>query len=287
MSHHSQNNEIWDIEISPKASFFKVDFKEIWRFRDLMSLFIKRDIVSVYKQTILGPLWFFIQPLLTTLVFTIIFGNIAKISTDGKPAILFYLSGIVLWTYFSEAITSTASTFTTNASIFGKVYFPRIIMPLSKVLSNMLKLAIQMLLLVGVYCYLLITHKVNFNISSSIFLLPVLLIIIINLGMGLGMIVSSLTTKYKDLNFLLTFGVQLLMYASPVIYSVESIKESAYYKFIAYNPISPVIETFRSSILGGNTDYKMLIYSFVVSVVILIAGFFIFNNTEKTFIDTV
>jgi len=281
----NQNN--WDIEILPKASFFKVDFKEIWRFRDLMTLFVKRDVVSVYKQTVLGPLWFFIQPLLTTIVFTIVFGNIAKISTDGKPAILFYLSGIVLWTYFADAINNTAATFTTNAAIFGKVYFPRIIMPLAKVFSNLLKFGIQMLLLIGIYCYLLATHKIEFGIKATIFLLPLLILIMINLGMGIGMLVSSLTTKYKDLTFLLGFGVQLLMYASPVIYSVDTIKNTAYYKYIAYNPISPVIETFRNSILGGVIDYNMLIYSFTVSIIVLIIGFFIFNHTEKTFIDTV
>lgn len=281
------NQNDWDIEILPKASFFKIDFKEIWRFRDLMTLFIKRDIVSVYKQTVLGPLWFFIQPLLTTIVFTIVFGNIAKISTDGKPAILFYLSGIVLWTYFADAINNTASTFTTNAAIFGKVYFPRIIMPLAKVFSNLLKFGIQMLLLIGIYSYLLATHKIEFGIKTTIFLLPLLILIMINLGMGIGMLVSSLTTKYKDLTFLLGFGVQLLMYASPVIYSIETIKNTAYYKYIAYNPISPVIETFRNSILGGVIDYKMLLYSFVVSIIVLVIGFFIFNHTEKTFIDTV
>ncbi len=281
------NQNDWDIEILPKANFFKVDFKEIWRFRDLMTLFIKRDIVSVYKQTVLGPLWFFIQPLLTTIVFTIVFGNIAKISTDGKPAILFYLSGIVLWTYFADAINNTAATFTTNAAIFGKVYFPRIIMPLAKVFSNLLKFCIQMLLLIAIYCYLLATNKIAFDIKPTILLLPFLILIMINLGMGIGMLVSSLTTKYKDLTFLLGFGVQLLMYASPVIYSIDTIKNTPYYKYIAYNPISPVIETFRNSILGGVIDYVMLLYAFVVSIIILVIGFFIFNHTEKTFIDTV
>lgn len=283
------NTKEWDIEISPKTSLFQIDFKEIWRFRDLLSLFIKREIVSVYKQTILGPIWFFIQPILTTLVFTVVFGNIAQISTDGQPKILFYLSGIVLWTYFSEAITSTSSTFTANAAIFGKVYFPRIIMPLSKVISNLLKLCIQFLLLILIYGYFLATHKATFNLNYNIILLPFLILIIMNLGMGIGMIVSSLTTKYKDLTFLVTFGVQLLMYASPVIYSLATLQKNKpqYYSFIAYNPVSPVIEAFRKSILGGVVDYGMILYSFIVSVVLLLAGLIVFNATDKTFIDTV
>jgi len=281
------NNTEWDIEISPKTSLFKIDFKEIWRFRDLLSLFIKREIVAVYKQTILGPLWFFIQPILTTLVFTVVFGNIAKISTDGQPAILFYLSGVVLWTYFSEALTSTSTTFTTNAAIFGKVYFPRIIMPLSKVLSNLLKLCIQLLLLILIYAYLIMADKTKLNVNSNLLLLPILVLIIINLGLGLGMIISSFTTKYRDLTFLVTFGVQLLMYASPVIYSLETLKGSIYYNYKAYNPITPVIETFRKSVLGGVVDYGMLGYSLVVSLVLLFAGLLVFNSTDKTFIDTV
>lgn len=283
----TEQKEDWDLVIKAKTSYLDIDFKEIWRYRDLLSIFIKREIVSFYKQTILGPLWFFIQPLMTTLVFVVVFGNIANIPTDGKPQILFYLSGIVLWNYFADALTSTASTFTANAAIFGKVYFPRIIMPLSKVLSNLLKFAIQFTLLIAIYAYLVLAGKMEFSVEISILLLPLLLVIMVNLGLGLGMIVSSMTTKYKDLIFLITFGVQLLMYATPVIYSLETIKNSKYYNIIAYNPLSPVIEIFKNSLLGGDINYGMLLYSLVSSTGILILGFIIFNHTEKTFIDTV
>ena len=282
-----EDKENWDLIIKPQSSLFSIDFKEIWRYRDLLGIFIKREIVMFYKQTILGPLWFFIQPLLTTIVFVVVFGNIAKLPTDGIPPMLFYLSGIILWTYFADSLNSTATTFTNNASIFGKVYFPRIIMPLSKVLSNLLKFGIQFLLLLIIYAYFVLSGKTEFMVSWSILLLPVLLLIMVNVGLGLGMIVTSLTTKYKDLVFLITFGVQLLMYATPVVYSLSSLKGSVYYPFVAYNPITPAIEAFRRSILGGEIDYGMIIYGLMVSFVVFIVGLFVFNKAEKTFIDTV
>ena len=282
-----EDKENWDLIIKPQSSLFSIDFKEIWRYRDLLGIFIKREIVMFYKQTILGPLWFFIQPLLTTIVFVVVFGNIAKLPTDGIPPMLFYLSGIILWTYFADSLNSTATTFTNNASIFGKVYFPRIIMPLSKVLSNLLKFGIQFLLLLIIYAYFVLSGKTEFTVGWSILLLPVLLLIMVNVGLGLGMIVTSLTTKYKDLVFLITFGVQLLMYATPVVYSLSSLKGSVYYPFVAYNPITPAIEAFRRSILGGEIDYGMIIYGLMVSFVVFIVGLFVFNKAEKTFIDTV
>lgn len=289
MSHHTTDNQHWDIEVSPNASLFNLNFKEIWRYRDLLILFVRREILANYKQTILGPIWFFIQPVLTTLMFTVVFGNIAGLSTDGKPQMLFYLSGILLWTYFSDAVNNTSNTFSANASIFGKVYFPRIIMPLSRVISNLLKLCIQLLLFVVFYAYFFIKKEIGFDITVNFLLLPLLILIILFLGMGIGMIVSSLTNKYKDLNFLVGFGVQLLMYVSPVIYSLDTvkIKQPKYYNFIAYNPISPVIDTFRKSVLGGNVNYTMLLYSLTTSLIVLFLGMLIFSKTEKSFIDTV
>jgi lipopolysaccharide transport system permease protein len=281
------SEDYWDLVIEPRSSLFQIDLKEIWKFRDLLRMFVKREIVQFYKQTILGPLWFFIQPLLTTIVYMIVFGQIAKLSTDGKPQILFYLSGVVLWNYFADVLNNTAATFRENAQLFGKVYFPRIIAPAAKAISNLLKLLIQLGLFFAIYIYMVVTGQFEFSISWTIFLLPFLILILFNLGMGLGMIVTSMTAKYKDLIFLITFGVQLLMYATPVIYSLQTIEGTRYYPFIAYNPLSPVIEIFRNSLLGGNIDFTMLGYSLISSLVVFILGLLIFNKTEKTFIDTI
>ena len=281
------SEDYWDLVIEPRSSLFQIDLKEIWKFRDLLRMFVKREIVQFYKQTILGPLWFFIQPLLTTIVYMIVFGQIAKLSTDGKPQILFYLSGVVLWNYFADVLNNTAATFRENAQLFGKVYFPRIIAPAAKAISNLLKLLIQLGLFFAIYIYMVVTGQFEFSISWTIFLLPFLILILFNLGMGLGMIVTSMTAKYKDLIFLITFGVQLLMYATPVIYSLQTIEGTRYYPFIAYNPLSPVIEIFRNSLLGGNIDFTMLGYSLISSLIVFILGLLIFNKTEKTFIDTV
>lgn len=281
------SDDYWDLVIEPRSSLFQIDLKEIWKFRDLLRMFVKREIVQFYKQTILGPLWFFIQPLLTTIVYMIVFGQIAKLSTDGKPQILFYLSGVVLWNYFADVLNNTAATFRENAQLFGKVYFPRIIAPAAKAISNLLKLLIQLGLFFAIYIYMVVTGQFEFSISWTIFLLPLLILILFNLGMGLGMIVTSMTAKYKDLIFLITFGVQLLMYATPVIYSLETIRDTKFYTWIAYNPLSPVIEIFRNSLLGGNIDFAMLGYSLISSLVVFTLGLLIFNKTEKTFIDTV
>jgi lipopolysaccharide transport system permease protein len=277
----------WDLIIKPKSSLLEIDFKEIWRYRDLLGIFIKREVVFFYKQTILGPLWFLIQPLLTTIIYVILFGKIAQLSTDGKPQILFYLSATVLWNYFADSINSTATTFVTNAGIFGKVYFPRIITPLSKVLSNLIRFGIQFGLFIAIYLYLWATGTTELNITWGVLLIPILLLMMINLGLGLGLLVTSLTTKYKDLVFFFGFAVQLLMYLSPVVYSLASIKNTPYYKYVLLNPISPVIETFRNVLLGGVVDYYMLGYAFVVSTVVLLLGVLVFNKTEKTFIDTI
>jgi lipopolysaccharide transport system permease protein len=281
------SEDYWDLVIEPRSSLFQIDLKEIWKFRDLLRMFVKREIVQFYKQTILGPLWFFIQPLLTTIVYMIVFGQIAKLSTDGKPQILFYLSGVVLWNYFADVLNNTAATFRENAQLFGKVYFPRIIAPAAKAISNLLKLLIQLGLFFAIYIYMVVTGQFEFSITWTILLLPILILILFNLGLGLGMIVTSMTAKYKDLIFLITFGVQLLMYATPVIYSLQTIEGTRYYPFIAYNPLSPVIEIFRNSLLGGQVNLSMLLYSLFSSILVFMAGLLIFNRTEKTFIDTV
>ena len=274
------------MEIKPSRGVFEIPFKEIWAYRDLMFLLVRRDFVAMYKQTILGPLWFVIQPILTTLVFTLIFGNIANISTDGLPHILFYLAGITCWTYFSDSLTKTSETFTQNANIFGKVYFPRIIVPLSIIISNLIKLAIQFLLFLAFLTYFWISADVvKPNVSAL--MLPVLIMLMGGIGLSMGMIISSLTTKYRDLKFLLSFSVQLLMYATPVIYPVSTLPEK-YVPFIMANPITPIIEAFRYGFLGqGYFSVGALLYSFVFMFVAFFIAIIIFNQVEKNFMDTV
>lgn len=251
-------------------------------------MFVKRDLVTVYKQTILGPLWFFIQPILTTITFVVVFGNIAKISTDGLPQILFYLAGITIWNYFAETLTATSNTFILNANIFGKVYFPRLILPLSKVISGMIKFGIQFLLFALVLFYFLLKgSEVHTDILGIIVVTPVVLIIMAGLGLGIGIILSALTTKYRDLVFLITFGIQLGMYATPIIFPVSSVS-NAYRWLIEINPMAPLVEAFRKVYLGvGELSWPWLGYSFGMMVVILFIGVVIFNRVEKTFMDTV
>lgn len=276
----------WDLEIKPKKGWLDLNFKELIQYKDLLFLFVKRDVVVVYKQTILGPLWFFIQPILTTLIFTFVFGNIAKIPTDGIPPVLFYLSGIVLWNYFAECFNQTSDTFIQNASIFGKVYFPRLILPLSKVISGLIKFFIQFLLLIAVYLYYL-NQGCLIQMQASILLFPILIILMAGIGLGLGLIFTALTTKYRDLRFLIQFGVQLLMYATPVIYSLQSLPEK-YRSWIALNPLSHLIEIFRNGLLGtGCLDLSGLLYTTLFTSIILLAGMIIFNRNEKSFMDTV
>lgn len=276
----------WDLEIKPKKGWLDLNFKELIQYKDLLFLFVKRDVVVVYKQTILGPLWFFIQPILTTLIFTFVFGNIAKIPTDGIPPVLFYLSGIVLWNYFAECFNQTSDTFIQNASIFGKVYFPRLILPLSKVISGLIKFFIQFLLLIAVYLFYL-NQGCLIQMQASILLFPVLIILMAGIGLGLGLIFTALTTKYRDLRFLIQFGVQLLMYATPVIYSLQSLPEK-YRSWIALNPLSHLIEIFRNGLLGtGRLDLSGLLYTTLFTSIILLAGMIIFNRNEKSFMDTV
>lgn len=279
-------DEQWTEIIGPSNNIFTLNLKDVWRYRDLLSLLVRRDFVSYYKQTVLGPIWFFLQPLLTTITFTIIFSKIAGISTDGMPPVLFYLAGTTLWNYFSECLNRTSTVLRDNATIFGKVYFPRLVMPLSIIISNLVKLGIQITLFLIVWAYFLVTDS-HVHPDFAILLLPLLIIIMGALGLGLGMIVSSLTTKYRDLVFLLTFGVQLLMYATPVIYPVSTIN-SKYKWLIEANPMTSIIETFRYGFTGvGSFSWAALGYSIVVTTFILLAGIIVFNKVEKSFMDTV
>jgi lipopolysaccharide transport system permease protein len=277
----------WTEVIEPKSKLFDLKFKEAWHYRDLLTMWVKRDFTATYKQTILGPIWFFLQPLLMTIMFTIVFGKFAKLSTDGLPQVLFYLAGVTIWNYFSESFTKTANVFKDNASIFGKVYFPRIIMPLSIVTSNLVRFLIQFFLFIGFLCYYKFTGNPSVQPNLMILVTPLLLVIMAGFALGAGMIISSMTTKYRDLSFLLTFGVQLLMYATPVIYPINSLPEK-YKIYVMANPIAPVVETFRYAYLGtGAFSWGSLFYSFCAMIVILFAGVFIFNKVEKNFMDTV
>lgn len=278
--------EKWDLIIEDKTSVFDLKLREVWRYRDLLLMFVKRDFVSFYKQTILGPLWFFIQPLFTTVIFTFVFGNLAGLSTDGLPQPLFYLAGITAWNYFSDCITKTSTVFKDNANIFGKVYFPRLIMPLSIVTSNLTRFGVQMLLFLGMLVYFWMVGA-SVRITSAIFLSPLLIVLMALLGLGLGLIITAMTTKYRDLSFLVGFGVQLLMYVTTVIYPLSSAPEK-YRWLIELNPMTGIIEAFRYAFLGkGEFTAASLGYSTLVTLVIMVIGVVIFNKTEKNFVDTV
>lgn len=289
----------WLYTISPKKSLFHLNFKEIWQYRDLMFLFVKRDVITLYKQTILGPLWYFIQPLFTSIIFTLIFNNIAEIDVgNGIPAFLFNLAGITSWNYFSTCIKGTSDTFRKNQNIFGKVYFPRVIMPMATVISNLIKFGIQLLVFISFYIYFVFfTTKANHsNPQVELFFLPIMVILMGFLGLGLGMIISSMTTKYRDLTFLVGFGVQLLMYASAVMYPLSLIEQKVEAGvipkfagvFIEYNPMAIIIEMFRYMTLGtGIFNTGDLLYTTVVCVIVFLVGLIVFNKTEKTFIDTI
>lgn len=277
----------WDTIIEPHSSVFDLKVKEIRQYKDLLFLFVRRDLVAQYKQTILGPLWYFIQPLLTTLTFTVIFGNVAGLSTDGLPKILFYLAGVTAWRYFSDSLNKTSDTFTKNANIFGKVYFPRAIMPISITITNLVTFAIQLLMFLGFYAYFIWFEDFDLRVQPELLGFPVLIFFMMLLGLGFGFVLSALTTKYRDLKFLITFGVQLLMYGAPVIYPLSSIPEK-YKLLILANPMTPIIEAFRFMFLGtGSFDYGHLAYSAIFAVLIFIIGLAIFNKTEKNFMDTV
>jgi len=276
----------WDLIITPRKKWYDLQLRDVWHYRDLIGMFVRRDFVSRYKQTILGPLWFLIQPFLTSVVFVVVFGNIANLPTDGLPQMLFYMSGNVLWNYFSGCLTGTSTTFTSNAHLFGKVYFPRLVTPISIIISNLITFAIQFFFFLGFFVYFLLRGS-NIGVTSWALTLPLLILLMAGLGLGFGIIISSLTTKYRDLQQLVGFGVSLLMYLTPVIYPISSIPEKL--RWIAeINPITPIIETFRAGFLGaGNATWLGLGYSAGCMLVVLFIGVVIFNRVEKTFIDTV
>ncbi|GAA4453486.1 ABC transporter permease [Rurimicrobium arvi] len=287
-AHH--HTEHWTEVIEPESGLLDFKLREVWRYRDLLMLLVRRDFVALYKQTILGPIWFFLQPLLTTVTFVFVFNQIAGISTGTVPAMVFYMAGTTLWNYFADCLNKTSTVFKDNAAVFGKVYFPRLIMPLSIVVSNLVKLGIQLFLFLMFWAYYLFTTD-TIHPNMTLGLLPLLILLMGGLGLGFGMIISSLTTKYRDLIFLLTFAVQLLMYATPIIYPINAPGISPLVrKILMINPMSPVVETFRYAFLGsggGTFSWGALLYTTVFTVVVMAFGAFIFNRVEKSFMDTV
>ncbi len=278
----------WTTVIKPKDKLLSVDFKEIWRYRDLMVLFVKRNIITQYKQTILGPLWYVIQPLMTTIMYMVVFGGIAKISTDGLPQPLFYLAGISFWQYFSDCLTKTSNTFVNNAGIFGKVYFPRLITPLSDVISNLVRFGIQFGLFLCVYAYYMIFTDAPIHTNWYALLIPVLVMTLAGLALGFGILFSSMTTKYRDLQLLLSFFVSLWMYATPVIYPLSTITNPKLLLAMQLNPLTGIVEFFKYGMLGvGCHEWWMLGYSFCFMVVLLAVGIVVFNKVQRSFMDTV
>jgi lipopolysaccharide transport system permease protein len=277
----------WDLRIKPHSSWLELHLDDVWRYRDLLWLFVHRDFVSVYKQTILGPLWFFIQPLFTTIVFTVIFTGVAKVSTDGMPPVLFYLAGMTPWNYFAACLNKTSNTFVANAGIFGTVYFPRLIVPLSIVVSNIIQFGIQFLLFLGFFTFYFASGSaLDPHWALIPVLVPALILLMAALGLGAGIVVSSLTTKYRDFTFLIAFGVQLMMYATPIIYPLSVIPEK-YRWLIQVNPMTAPVETFRALFFGGTIPWDGLGISVVITSGLLLFGVVIFNKVEKTFMDTV
>ena len=280
--------QAWTTEIKPKEKLLSVDFKEIWRYRDLMMLFVKRNIITQYKQTVLGPLWFLIQPLMTTVMYMVVFGGIAKISTDGLPQPLFYLAGISFWQYFADCLNKTSNTFVSNAGIFGKVYFPRLVTPLSDVISNLLRFGIQFGLFLAVYAYYAIFTDVQIHTNWYALMLPILVMMLAGLALGFGILFSSMTTKYRDLQLLLSFFVSLWMYATPVIYPLSTITNPTLRLVMQLNPLTGIVEFFKYGMLGvGVHEWWMLGYSFAFMVVLMAIGIVVFNKVQKSFMDTV
>ena len=281
--------EDWLFVIKPKNKFLSLNLKEVWQYRDLLFLFVKRDIITVYKQTVLGPLWYLIQPLFTSLTFTIIFNNVAGISTGSVPPFLFNLAGITVWNYFTACLNGTSDTFKANANVFGKVYFPRIITPLSIVISNLIKFGIQFLIFIAFYIFYYL-KGVNLILNGFAVFFPFLIITMGILGLGLGMLISSMITKYRDFSYLVSFGIQLLMYLSAVMYPMELVKNKLpkYGWIVEYNPLACIIETSRYILLNvGEVSVLGLVYTVSVAIIIFFIGLLTFNRTEKSFIDTV
>lgn len=276
--------------IEADTSLWTIDFAELWRYRDLILMYVKRDIVTLYKQTILGPLWFIIQPLITTIMYMVVFGGIAGISTDGLPQPLFYMSGILCWNYFSECLNKCCTTFTTNQHIFGKVYFPRLVVPISVTVSNLLKMAVQFGLFLVIYLFYA-CRGMEVHITPYALLLPVIILMLAGLSMGFGLITTSVTTKYRDLTFLVQFGVQLWMYATPVVYPLSTLASGRGEQFlwlIKINPLTSILETFRLAFLGAGTfslgDFS---YSLTFTVIVLSLGIVLFNKVQRSFMDVI
>lgn len=289
MSNKNTYNTPWLFEITPKNKFFSLNLNEIWQYRDLLFLFVRRDVVTVYKQTVLGPLWYLIQPLMTSIIFTIIFNNVAGINTGSVPPFLFNLAGITIWNYFTSCLTETSDTFKKNAAIFGKVYFPRVIMPISVVISNLLKFGIQFFIFIAFYIYYYF-QEAAVGLNEGVIFFPLLVFVMGVLGLGLGMLISSLVTKYRDFSYVIGFGVQLLMYLSAVMYPMELLKEKLpqYSWLVEYNPLAYVVETTRYMLLNvGEISITGLVYTVIISIVVFFVGLLFFNKTEKSFIDTV
>lgn len=283
---HSEEKD-WSLIIKPRGGLFEVNLQELWHYRDLVWLLVKRDFVSFYKQTIFGPLWFFVQPIFTTIIFVFVFGNLAGFSTDGLPQPLFYMTNIVAWNYFADCINKTSTVFKDNAQIFGKVYFPRLIMPFSIVISNLVRFGVQFMLLIIMMAYYILFKGYHPNLTWYLLLYPVMIVLMAALGLGSGMIISAMTTKYRDLSFLVSFGVQLYMYVTPIIYPLSSFP-AKYKKIALLNPMSPIIEGMRLGLLGkGDLTTGGFIYTVAVVLGILTIGIVIFNKVEKTFVDTV
>lgn len=286
MPQHS-SEEQWSEIITPKKSWFDLKLGELWQYRDLIILFVRRDFVAATKQTVLGPLWHFIPVIASTLIFTVVFSGVAKIPTNNQPPFLFYLCGTTIWSFFASCLNGTAGTFTNNANIFGKVYFPRLAIPFSVIISNLIRFGIQMLLFIAFYIFYIYQGKYNIVPGKALLLAPVFLLIMAFLGLGLGIIISSLTTKYRDLSNFVGFGVQLLMYATPVIYP-SNILSPGFQSYMKLNPIAPVVEGFRHAFLGnGDFQASQLGYSLLVTLIIFIIGLLLFRQVEKTFMDTV
>ena len=283
-----ENND-WDIVITPKSKLLSLNLQEVWRYRDLLTMYVKRDIVTLYKQTILGPVWYVIQPLLTTIMFMFVFGGIAGISTDGLPQPLFYMAGILCWNYFSECLTRCSETFNANQHIFGKVYFPRLVVPISIALSSLLKMAIQFCLFIAIYI-IYVCQGIAPQVTPYALLLPLLVLMLAGLGLGFGLLISSLTTKYRDFRFLISFGVQLWMYITPVIYPLSVLKDNYpdYVWAIVINPLTSIIEVFKLGFLGqGTFEWSYFLYSLAFTAVILTLGMITFNKVQRSFMDVI
>ncbi len=291
----SVQEEKWDIIIKPKDKLLSVDFKELWRYRDLCALFVKRRIITQYKQTILGPAWFVIQPAMTVIMYMIVFGGIAGIPTDGVPRPLFYLAGTSMWAYFSSCLSATSNTFVSNAGIFGKVYFPRLVMPVSSVISNLVRFGIQFSFFIIVYIiYAIFDPTCHAHFTWYALLFPLLIVMLAGLALGFGTVISSMTTKYRDLQVLFSFLVSLWMYATPIVYPLSKTASMTYFgipvhKLMCLNPVTPIIETFKYGFLGCGAfiGWRWLIYSFVVMIILLSVGIVVFNKVQKSFMDTV